>query len=64
MPQGRRELNQFWESDANALNHLKDHYIIGHNGIIRPKDEHREPTFVDWQAIEYLIHEFDYGYRF
>lgn len=61
MPQSRPELHAFWETDANAWDHLKENFTE-EQGLIRKKSSSYTPTFVDFQAIEYLCDEWDYDY--
>lgn len=61
MPQGRPELHAFWEHDGRAWEHLEPNFT-SEDSIIRQKDPSYKPTFVDWQAIEYLVTEWDWGF--
>jgi hypothetical protein len=63
MPSGPPYLHEFWQDDSNAWAFLKTNFDEVENGMISPKDPKHIPTFVEWRAIEYLILEWDWGYK-
>jgi len=62
MPQATQELrDKFPGHDAEAFEVLKANFN-DHAGIIYPKVKGYQPTERESDAIDYLFHEWDYGY--
>lgn len=63
MPQATDELrDKFPDYDGEALEVIKEHFTVDRTGIIRKKDPNYDPTEREWDAIDYLFQEWDYGY--
>jgi hypothetical protein len=64
MPQATPELQaKFPGGDAEAWGVLRENFRDD-CGMIRPKDpKYRPTTDREWEAINYLFHEWDYGYE-
>lgn len=61
MPQASSELCDRWGDINTAFGQLRANFIQTRGGIIRPVRGYT-PTADDLSAIDYLIHEWDYGY--
>ena len=60
MPQAPNELRAKFEDDRVAWDVLKDNFI-DHRGLIKPKPGY-VPNDRDFEAIDYLVLEWDYAY--
>ncbi len=63
MRQAPQELQDLFEDDCAAMAVLQEHYTVDRSGIMRPKDAGRNFQGLEDAAINYLILEWDYGYR-
>lgn len=62
MPQATPELAaKFPGDDQEALEVLEANFIE-RAGVFCKKDPKYQPTEREWDAIDYLFHEWDYGY--
>jgi hypothetical protein len=61
MPQGPAHLHAMFGDDSTAWTYLSNFY--DDRGIIRPKIAGTQPTEKQFQAIDYLCLEWDYGYE-
>jgi hypothetical protein len=61
MPQASDELSARWTSDSALELIQRDNYFQIQAGIIRPVKPH-VPTAKELDAIDYLFHEWDFGY--
>jgi hypothetical protein len=59
MPQANSYLSSKW-NEVKSWSHLSNNFTE-HAGIITPKHGHI-PTELDFEAIDYLCQEWDYGY--
>ena len=66
MPQASKELRaKFPGSDREALDVLAKHFTAGdtkHPGRIQLRNQNYQPTQREWDAITYLVHEWDYSW--
>lgn len=62
MPQSPAHLQAQFPSDSEALEILKENFIIYRNGMIGRKDPGYVPTEKEKDAVDYLVLEWDYGY--
>jgi len=63
MPQATDELRaKFPGWDAEALQVLETNFTVGEDGVIRKKLPAYAPTPREFDAIDYLFQEWDYGY--
>ena len=63
MPQASEELRaMFPGSDQEALEVIDKNFIVPRGFIIRPRVSGYEPTERENFAIDYLFHEWDFGY--
>ena len=63
MPQASEELrSKFPGSDTEALKVIWDNFSVSRSGIIRKRRCTYEPTSREYDAIDYLFHEWDYAY--
>lgn len=64
MPQATDELRaKFPGWDAEAMEVLEKNFICSKGGVYRKKDPNYEPTQREWDAIDYMWQEWDYGYE-
>lgn len=62
MPQASPELRaKFPGSDAEAMAVLEKNFMQS-KGIFRKKEPNYQPTQREWDAIDYMFQEWDYGY--
>lgn len=63
MPQAPEELRaKFSGGDGEALDILRENYVVDCSGVIHPKTKDYQPTKRENEAIDYLWLEWDYGY--
>lgn len=63
MPQASKRLrNEFPGGDSEALEVLEANFIVDRTGLIHRKDVNYMPTGREWDAVDYLFHEWDYAY--
>ena len=64
MPQATQELrDKFPGDDKEALKVIEDNFIVHKGFVIRPKVKDYKPTQREDDALDYLFHEWDYGYE-
>ena len=64
MPQATDELRaKFPGDDGEALDVLEQNFVVDRTGVIRKKDSAYKPTDREFDAIDYLFQEWDYGYE-
>lgn len=64
MPQASEELRaKFPGSDQQAFEVIRNNFDVSRAGMICPKVQGYKPTAEEWDAIDYLFYEWDYGYR-
>lgn len=64
MPSGPPELHAYFQNDTNAMNLLLSHgYTCSKDFIIRPPNKKHISTSKENDAIDYLVLEWDYGFR-
>lgn len=63
MPQATPELAaKFPGGDTEALQVIKANFVVPRGFVIHPKVKGYKPTEREDDAIDYLFHEWDYGY--
>lgn len=63
MPQASDELRaKFPGHDEEAFKVLEENFVVRRDGMIVPKVKGYKPTPREDDAIDYLFHEWDYGY--
>jgi len=64
MPQATDELREkFPGSDSEALEVIATNFLVDRGGVIRKRDPKYKPTVREYDAIDYLFQEWDYGYN-
>lgn len=64
MPQASSELQaKFPGGDSEAHEVLKINFRLDRGFIYRKKSPSYKPTEREWDAINYMFHEWDYGYE-
>jgi len=63
MPQATNQLRRkFPNGDREALDVIEANFFINRGGFIQKKDPKYQPTDREFEAIDYLFQEWDYGY--
>jgi hypothetical protein len=64
MPQACDELRKkFPGYDSEALEVIAQNFDVRGAGVIFKKNRHYEPTMREWDAVNYLIQEWDFAYE-
>jgi len=61
VPQSSKELRDEWEADDHAVYYLEGRGFNLTRRWTWRAPEGREPTEIEWRAIQYLIEEWDFG---
>lgn len=63
MPQATPELRaKFPGHDSEAMEVLAKNFTQS-KGVYRKKDPNYKPNLREWDAVDYMIQEWDYGYE-
>ena len=63
MPQASEELrSKFPGGDGEALDVIDKNFVVPKGFVIHPKVKGYKPTKREDDALDYLFHEWDYGY--
>jgi hypothetical protein len=62
MPSARERLRQIFSSDAEALAVLNKNFTVSRGGVIQPRVSEYKATSQEYDALDYLMMEWDYDY--